>query len=78
MKLPTSLSKGLTDEERQRLESDLKHGIAIRKLRETLEHRIRNTELMEESFTDPSVAQLASQLGERRGYRAILELLNPE
>ena len=77
MKIPVQLSKGLTEDQIKELESNLKHGVLAKQLRNYLKDGVKAMELGEESF-DVSKSQLYSLIGQRRGFRQILQLLPEE
>lgn len=74
MKIPVQLSKGLTAERQKQLESELKNSVLAERLREHINASIDQLELTEEAI-DITVDQLYSMIGQRRGYRHILNLL---
>jgi len=74
MKIPAQLSKGLSKEEVEQLENNLKHSVLARKLREYLQSAIEHMEITEESI-DAELYQIYSIVGQRRGFRQILNLL---
>ena len=78
MKLPSSLTKGLKDEQIQELENQLKSSRLAKQLRAWLEAEIVRCEIREEEVDFSVATQLAKQVGERRGYRRVLNLLPEE
>lgn len=74
MKLPAQLTKGLTAESQKELERELKSGTLARVLREHLKSSMETLEITEEAI-DISIDQIYSIVGQRRGYRHILNLL---
>lgn len=77
MKIPAQLSKGLTAEQRKNLEHDLKSSILVKQLREILTERMEGLQIAEEMI-DAEINQIYSIVGQRRGYRQILNLITPE
>ena len=66
---------GLTDDEKERLEKDIKHSLLAKQLRLWLTKSIDNLEISEEQLKPFSESELASLIGERRGLRSILKLI---
>lgn len=77
MKMPAALLKGLSDEEKKRLESDLKSSVLAKQLRKYLKSHIENNIIDEESL-GYTADDLCKLLGERRGFRAVLNLFPEE
>ena len=73
MKIPAQLSKGLSKAEQSELESQLK-GLLARQLRKYLNDAMTTLEVTEEAI-DIEPNQIYSIVGQRRGYRHILNLL---
>lgn len=78
MKLPVSLTKGLSEEQQQNLERELKSSVLARQLRKWLAAEIASKEIQEESLTSFEISELAIHVGERRGYRRVLNILPEE
>lgn len=74
MKIPAQLSKALTEAQKKELESNLKSSVLAKQLRKYLEDGIKAVEIAEEQIAAEPNAVLAL-LGQRRGYRQILNLL---
>tara|TARA_Y100000114_G_scaffold43216_1_gene38655 strand:- start:5991 stop:6215 length:225 start_codon:yes stop_codon:yes gene_type:complete len=69
-----SLSKGLTEDQKETLERELKSSLLAKQLKLWLQKNIMNAELREEQLVSQGIAELASQVGQRRGYRTVLSL----
>lgn len=78
MKIPSGLSKGLTEEQQNSLERELKSSVLAKQLRRWLRTEIANAELREEQVVVDGIGALAAQLGERRGLRRVLNTLPEE
>ena len=78
MKIPAHLSKGLDANELEQLERELKSSILAKKLRKTVKGRIEALYKEEEYATTDSLNEYLKVLGERRGYREILNLIPEE
>ncbi len=78
MKLQISLVKGMTEEQVKTLESEIKHSLLARTLRSWLREEIAKAEIREEELDFAVTTQLAKQVGERRGYRRVLNYLPEE
>jgi len=74
MKIPLTLTKGLSDEEAESLERELKNSIIAKQLRKILSHCIQMLEINEEQLK-LETNDLYSLIGERRGLRSVLKLL---
>jgi hypothetical protein len=75
VKLPSGLAKGLSEDQLKQLESELKHSLLAKQLRKYLAEKMTNAEIKEEQVCSEGIAALASQVGERRGYRLVLNQL---
>jgi len=75
VKLPSALAKGLSEDQLTQLESELKHSLLGKQLRKYLSEKIVNAEIKEEQVAHEGIGALASQVGERRGYRLVLNQL---
>lgn len=78
MKMPASLVKGLSEEEIKQLERDLKSSVLAKRLRQTLKGRMEALYKEEEYASTDSMNEYLKVLGERRGYREILNLIPEE
>lgn len=72
-KIPAQLSKGLTEQEQERLAAELKSSLLAKKLRASLQERLEESYRTEEQEVELSAVFKA--IGERRGYRSVLKLL---
>lgn len=77
MKIPVQLSKGLTTEQKKQLESELKNSLLVKQLRAVIQERLLQLEIAEEMI-DAQIYQIYSIIGQRRGFRQVLNLIDPE
>lgn len=78
MKLPSRLIKGLSKEQTDQLERELKSSLLAKQLRKALKEDIESLYKQEEFNDTAEFNQYVKALGERRGYRAILNLIPEE
>lgn len=78
MKIPSALSKGLDEDQMKRLEAELKGALLVKILRRELGSRIEQSYKAEETVDSDSFGVYLKGVGERRGYRQILNLLPEE
>ena len=72
------LTRGLTDEQVEQLDREIKHSVLARQLRKYLQKEIANSELREEQLYSQGIAELAAQVGGRRELRTVLNLIPEE
>lgn len=75
--MPASLSKGLNEEQLKDLERELKSSVVVKQLRKHILKCIESNIVDEESL-GYTADDLCKLLGERRGLRAVLNLLPEE
>ena len=77
MKLPLSLSKGLTEERTKTLQSEIRHSVLGKQLRSYIKDRIDSLELTEETLSN-EITDIYATIGERRGLRSVLKQIPEE
>lgn len=75
MKIPVQLSKGLSNEQLGLLETQLKSSLLAKQLRKVILKNIESSYEEEESLLDANPSSYLKAVGERRGYRHVLNLL---
>lgn len=75
-----NLFMGLTPEEKGDFKHQLKYNVVLKKVREVLENEIRRLETpSKDVYKDAAWAyRQADENGERRAYKSVLKLLDPE
>ena len=74
MRIPASLSKGLSEEQVEQLGRELKSSLLAKQLRKCIQSEIEHTYEYEE-LDAPNVEGLFRTIGVRRGLRSVLNLL---
>jgi hypothetical protein len=78
MRLPVQFTRGLTEEQQKNLEHELKNSVLARQLRKWLTDEIAGKVIDEEAMSSFDITELATHVGERRGYRRVLNNLPEE
>ena len=76
MKLSTNLTKGLTEEQQKTLEREVKSSVLAKQLRKRL--RELHLETLSAEENTESEIELYRLIGQRRGFRRVLNLLPEE
>lgn len=74
MKIPAAFSKGLTEKQIESLERELKNSVLAKLLRAELQRRIELA-YKEDETEARTLEDIFTNVGERRGYRQILNLI---
>ena len=75
MKINTLLTRGLTEEQINTLQGEIKHSLLAKVLREFLQDEIEKSYRIEEVSDTESLPLYLKEVGERRGYRQLLKLI---